>query len=62
MASDLARDFTPFFSVVVPAYNRAISPPNFVVNLADFDSFELIIVDDGSTDETRDIVTQFSFV
>lgn len=62
MASDLARDFTPFFSVVVPAYNRASFLPPLISSLTSqtFDSFELIIVDDGSTDETRDIVTHFS--
>jgi len=51
-----------FFSVVVPTYNRAglISDTiNSVLNQK-FIDFELLIVDDGSTDNTEEIVSRFS--
>lgn len=48
----------PFVSVIIPTYNRA-----WVINKAissvlnqSFDNFELIIVDDGSSDETKHLV------
>lgn len=51
-----------FFSVVVPTYNRAglISATiNSVLNQK-FKDFELLIVDDGSTDNTEEVVSRFS--
>ena len=51
-----------FFSVVIPTYNRA----GFLGIAVDsvlrqtFRDYELIIVDDGSTDETKTIVKNFS--
>lgn len=50
----------PFFSIIIPTYNRK----NFLeiaiqsVLAQTFDSFELIIVDDGSTDGTKDMVQE----
>lgn len=52
----------PFFSVVIPAYNRA----NFltrtihsVLKQTETD-FELLLVDDGSTDQTKELITALS--
>ena len=48
----------PFFTVVVPCYNRG----NFIVDTVksilnqDFGDYEILIVDDGSTDDTRKII------
>ncbi|MFH2145374.1 MAG: glycosyltransferase [Candidatus Omnitrophota bacterium] len=49
---------TPFFSVIIPTYNRA----NFLAKALssvleqDFRDFEVIVVDDGSTDTTKDYI------
>lgn len=53
--------FTPFFSIILPTYNRA----NFIGKAVDsvlsqtFSNFELIIVDDGSEDNTKSIINKF---
>jgi glycosyltransferase involved in cell wall biosynthesis len=48
----------PFFSIVIPTYNRAhliVPTLQSVVNQT-FTDFEILIIDDGSTDETEDVV------
>ncbi len=49
----------PFFSVVIPTYNRAkfISATINSVLEQTFDDYELIVVDDGSTDNSKEIIT-----
>jgi glycosyltransferase involved in cell wall biosynthesis len=49
----------PFFSIIIPTYNRAHIIRNVIeaVQLQSFLDFELIISDDGSTDNTEEIVT-----
>lgn len=49
---------TPYFTVFTPAYNRAATLPRVFDALKNqtFSSFEWIIVDDGSTDNTRETV------
>jgi cellulose synthase/poly-beta-1,6-N-acetylglucosamine synthase-like glycosyltransferase/peptidoglycan/xylan/chitin deacetylase (PgdA/CDA1 family) len=51
-------DYRPSVSVIVPAYNEAVGIERSVRSLADSDygELEIIVVDDGSTDETAAIV------
>ncbi len=53
---------TPFFSIVVPTYNRAhlIDKTIRTILNQEFTDFELIIVDDGSTDHTTSVVNGFT--
>jgi glycosyltransferase involved in cell wall biosynthesis len=52
----------PFFSVILPTYNRAHSIANAIKSLLiqDFKNWELIIIDDGSTDNTKEVVEKFN--
>lgn len=49
------------FSVIIPTYNRANLLPRAVQSVLNqtFEGFELIIVDDNSTDETKKVVEDF---
>ncbi|MGH9027246.1 MAG: glycosyltransferase family 2 protein [Acidimicrobiia bacterium] len=57
-----SEDCNPTFSVIVPTFNRARLLPRAIQSVLDqrFDDFELIVVDDGSTDSTPDVVTRLS--
>lgn len=53
---------SPFFSIVIPTYNRADC---LVENLSallrqSFESYEIVVVDDGSTDNTEAVVMSLS--
>jgi glycosyltransferase involved in cell wall biosynthesis len=52
---------TPFFSVVIPSYNRADQLKEALSSVAGqtYRSFEVIICDDGSTDGTKDVAGSF---
>ena len=47
-----------FFSIVIPTYNRASLITRTVISLLEqeYQNFEVIIVDDGSTDDTEAVV------
>lgn len=49
---------TPFFTVIIPTYNRVHSILDAVQSVLrqSFKDFELIIIDDGSTDNTADVL------
>ncbi|MGK5094971.1 glycosyltransferase family A protein [Deltaproteobacteria bacterium TL4] len=51
---------SPFFSVVIPTYNRAkILPQTLKCVLAQtFDDFEVVLIDNGSTDNSREVIAQ----
>lgn len=51
----------PFFSIVMPIYNRERLVERAIQSVLDqtFQSFEVIVVDDGSTDGTRNAVAKF---
>ena len=50
---------TPFFSVIIPTYNRSKSIKSAINSILNqsFQDFEVVVVDDGSTDNTRDVVS-----
>ena len=53
---------TPFFSVAIAVYNKE----KYIVETVEsvlaqnFDDFEVVIVDDGSTDSSRELIRQFN--
>jgi len=53
---------TPFFSVITPTYNRVKFLSKAVQSVLgqSLNDFELIIIDDGSTDRTRSFVESFA--
>jgi glycosyltransferase involved in cell wall biosynthesis len=53
---------TPLVSVVLPTYNRKGTLDRAIRSVLDqtFRDFELIVVDDGSTDESRGILEQYA--
>lgn len=55
--------FAPFVSVIVPTYNRAEMLRTTIKSLAEqdypSDRYEIIVVDNNSTDSTREIVEKF---
>ena len=55
--------YAPFVSVIVPAYNEELVIKNTISSLlqSDYEQYEIIVIDDGSTDKTSEIVReQFS--
>ncbi|MBS7788110.1 glycosyltransferase family 2 protein [Flavobacterium sp. CYK-55] len=52
----------PFFSVIIPVYNKAPFIENTIKSVLEqqFDNFELILVNDGSTDDSEQIIHRFS--
>lgn len=52
----------PFFSIIIPTYNSAALIGRALTSclIQDFMDFEIIIIDSGSTDGTREIVQEFN--
>lgn len=50
------------FTIIIPTYNRAAFLPNAIESVLaqTYTNWELIVVDDGSTDNTKDVVSQYS--
>lgn len=51
----------PFFSIILPTYNRAHLLPRAISSALrqTFQDWELVIADDGSTDETANVVAEY---
>ncbi|MBI5075478.1 MAG: glycosyltransferase family 2 protein [Nitrospirae bacterium] len=60
--SSSLKEHVPRVSVIIPTYNRAplLREAISSVLCQTYDDFELIIVDDGSTDNTHDVIDEFS--
>lgn len=48
----------PFFSIIIPTYNRAKQLRSAIASVLaqQFKDYEIVIVDDGSTDNTREVI------
>lgn len=54
----------PFFSIILPAYNAELFLARTLTSIfsQDFSDYELLLVNDGSTDNTLDICKEFAAV
>lgn len=52
----------PFFSIIIPTYNRAHFLDRTISSVINqtYKNWELLIVDDGSTDNTKEVVQEYS--
>jgi len=52
----------PFFSIIIPTYNRAFILPETIKSIENqtFTDWEVLIIDDGSKDNTKEIIEEIS--
>ena len=55
------ESYLPFVSVIVPAHNEEVVIANTIRSLlaSDYEQFEIIVVDDGSKDNTSEVVKEY---
>jgi glycosyltransferase involved in cell wall biosynthesis len=55
-------DYSPLISVIIPCYNYASYLPDSIGSIMNqsYQNWECLIIDDGSTDNSKEIVQQFS--
>jgi glycosyltransferase involved in cell wall biosynthesis len=51
-----------FFSIIIPTYNRAAILKDTLLSVLEqsFDDYEILVVDDGSTDDTKEVVAELN--
>lgn len=51
-----------FFTIVIPTYNRAEKLNKTIISVLDqtYPNFEILVMDDGSTDHTKEVISNFS--
>jgi glycosyltransferase involved in cell wall biosynthesis len=51
----------PFFSIILPTYNRGYILENSIKSIIrqEFSNWELIVIDDGSTDDTSEVIKKY---
>lgn len=52
----------PLFSIIIPTYNRASFLPTAIASIQaqTFDQWECVVVDDGSTDQTKKVIEKIA--
>ncbi len=60
--SDPTNKNSPLFSIILPTYNRAKTIGEAIESVLkqDIDDWELIVVDDGSKDNSKEIISSFT--
>ena len=60
----ISKNKLPEVSIIIPTFNRGelISDAIDSIQAMSFTDWELIIVDDGSTDQTNKIVNKYNFI